>query len=64
MEQITINFASRQKLPPGYIVQWWECDEHYHWVINEDNYSEIFSSRWQAFRAAWAHYKATQKETK
>jgi len=57
MERIEIKFSKHQKLPKGYKIEWWEADEHYHWVIDEDNYSCIFSSRWQAFRSAWVHSK-------
>jgi len=53
---VKINFPPRQKLPPGYRVEWWASDEHYHWVIDEDTYSQIFANRYQARRAAWAHY--------
>ena len=57
---VVINFSTNQKLPPGYRVEWWPDDEHFHWVIDENNYSDIYSSRWQAYRAAWKHYKLTQ----
>jgi hypothetical protein len=50
-----INFAPHQQPPSGYRIEWWECDEHYHWIIDEDNYSQIYSSRWQAWWAAWSH---------
>lgn len=54
---VPINFSPRQPLFPGYRVQWWESDEHYHWVIDEDTYSEIFADRFDARRAAWSHYR-------
>lgn len=57
MEQIIINFAKHQKLPPRYKIEYWESDEHYHWVIDDNNYSEMYSSKWQARRASWAHYR-------
>lgn len=57
MEQIVIKFSKYQKLPIGYRIEWWEADEHYHWVIDENTYSCAFSSRWQAFRSAWANSK-------
>ena len=57
MEQIVIKFSRHQKLPIGYRIEWWEADEHYHWVIDENTYSCAFSSRWQAFRSAWANSK-------
>lgn len=57
MDQIVIKFSKHQKLPTGYRIEWWEADEHYHWVIDENTYSCAFSSRWQAFRSAWANSK-------
>ena len=57
MEEITINFAPRQKLPPGFRVEWWIDDEHYHWVNEEGECSVMFSSRWQAYRDAWGYYR-------
>ena len=56
MEKIEIIFAKPQKLPPGYKIEWWEADEHYHWVLNANTYSCAFVSRWQAYRSAWARY--------
>uniref|UniRef100_A0A6M3JSD5 Uncharacterized protein n=1 Tax=viral metagenome TaxID=1070528 RepID=A0A6M3JSD5_9ZZZZ len=44
------------KLPPGYHIEWYEGDEHYHWV-NGERESIMFSSRWQAYRAAWKDYE-------
>ena len=55
-ETVTIKFAPRQKLPPGYRVEWWESDEHYHWVNDRDRHSDVFADRFQAYRAAWTHY--------
>lgn len=55
MERIVIRFAKHQKLPKGYTIEWWEADEHYHWVSeNGNNESISFCTRWQAFRSAWA----------
>ena len=55
MEKIKIKFAKHQKLPIGYKIEWWEADEHFHWVIDDDNYSCSFASKWDAYRSAWAH---------
>jgi hypothetical protein len=52
-----INFSKNQKLPEGYVVEWWECDEHYHWVIYKNNYSCSYSNRFLARRCAWIHSK-------
>ncbi len=57
MDKVVINFAKHQKLPEGYRVEWWESDEHYHWVIDDDNYSEASCDRWDCFREAWIHSK-------
>lgn len=51
-----IKFTPNQKLPEGYRVEWWECDEHYHWVT-ENNNSCCFSTRWQAWHNAWHNAK-------
>lgn len=51
-----VKFAPNQKLPPGYTVQWWDSDEHYHWVLDEDTYSCCTCCRFSARRGAWAHY--------
>jgi len=57
MKTIRINFAKHQKLPIGYHVEWWECDEMYHFVIQSDPEYEspAYCSRWMAYRAAKYH---------
>ena len=59
-----VNFSLNQKLPPGYTVQWWECDEHYHWVKSADVYGVAHWDRFACRRGAWAHYRAQKKEPK
>ena len=58
MEEYIIKFAKHQKLPEGYRVEFWTCDERYHWVIDENIYSCAFSTRWQAYRSAWFNYNS------
>lgn len=60
----TVRFSPNQKLPPGYTVQWWDCDEHYRWVIDENTYGVEHWDRFRARRDAWAHFESqqTQKE--
>ena len=60
MEVIEVDFSPTQKLPDGYKVAWYECDEHYHWLFG-DQESEAFSSRWQARRSAISHFKNNLK---
>jgi hypothetical protein len=55
--EIPIRFAPRQPPPPGYRVEWWEQDEHYHWATGK-TYSDIFATRWQAWHAAWEDCRA------
>ena len=50
-----IKFSPNQKLPDGYKVIWFEGDEHYHWIRDNDLWSDCFSSRWQAYKSAWFH---------
>jgi hypothetical protein len=64
MSDNIINFSKNQKMPPGYRVEWWECDEHYHWVIDDDNYSQCFACRFHCRRAAWIHYKTIDRVNK
>lgn len=52
-----VRFAPNQKLPPGYRVVWSEHVEHYMW-LNGDRESAITWNRWQAYRWAWADYRA------
>jgi hypothetical protein len=52
MEKYKINFSKNQRLPDGYSVEWWECDEHFHFTIPNDNFESLaFSSKWMARRA-------------
>lgn len=56
-EIIEIRFAPRQKLPPGYRVEWWECDERYHWTLPAaDLEGGACCCRWMCWRGAWTHY--------
>ena len=55
--QHEINFAPNQKLPPGYRIVWCDGHEHYYWLCG-DLESYMFCDRWDAYRSAWAHYKA------
>ncbi len=60
-----IRFADRTPLPPGYAVEWWEQDEHYHWVKladPDDTYSDASVRKWDCWRGAWAHYRAALAE--
>lgn len=58
METFRVNFPKHQQLPVGWYVEYWECDEHYHYTCPEkDIESEVYSSRWQARKAALFHIK-------
>ncbi len=61
MDRIKINFSKNQKLPTGMTIEWWECDEHYHWVIDDDNYSIPFCNRFDAYKSAWVYHKKQLK---
>ena len=52
MKTIKINFSKHIKVPAGYTIEWWECDEMYHWVVNPEHVSVAFCSRWKALAAA------------
>lgn len=54
---VLVRFSPHQTLPPGYTVQWWEQDEHHHWVLSESIYSDCERDRWAARRGAWNHYR-------
>ena len=62
-KKIKINFSNNQKLPPGYLIEWWESDEHYHFVIENDADFEsvCYCDRFMCRQAAWNHYN-TWKE--
>ena len=60
MKNVIIKFAKQQKPPAGYRIEWWESDEHFHWVIDYDNYSCPFATKWQAYRSAWWNSKTTK----
>ena len=53
-----VNFSANQPLPPGYTVQWWESNESYQWVIDENIYGVEHHDRFRARRDAWAHFNA------
>lgn len=62
MPDAKIRFSPRQALPPGYSVEWWECDEMYRWVHDPSRvdgepevYGDACCSRWMARRGAIAH---------
>lgn len=57
MDIVVIRFSSRQVLPPGYRVEWWDQDEHYHWVLSDEVYSDCSADRWACWRGAWVHYR-------
>jgi hypothetical protein len=50
------RYSPHTPLPPGYSVQGWECDEHYHWVSG-NNESDGTWNHWACWRGAWAHYQ-------
>jgi hypothetical protein len=52
MEKKTIKFAPRQKLPHGFLVQWFGRDKQYHYTEGE-KYSMPYATKWEAYRAAW-----------
>lgn len=56
-----VNFASHHPLPPGYRIEWWHSDEHYHWV-NGERHSDVFADRFQARRAAWSDARSLELE--
>lgn len=35
METFRVNFPKHQQLPAGWHVEYWWCDEHYHYVCPE-----------------------------
>ena len=58
------RYSDRTPLPPGYDVEWWEEDEHYHWVSPDPNvYSDGSWNHWDCWRGAWAHYRAANTVT-
>lgn len=59
MRTIKLTNFGIQPLPPGYHVEWWEQDEHYHWVCGE-RYGDICATRWQALSDAWIDYRSTE----
>ncbi len=61
MEEIIIEFAPDQKLPPGYKVVFSKSDERYRFVINETEYSFAFRNALHAYRSAWFNYAAKQR---
>lgn len=63
MSKHIIRFAPNQKLPPGYTVQWWESDEMYRWVIDENTYGIEFACPYAARRSAWCRYKSVEAIT-
>lgn len=51
-------YSANTPLPLGYAVEWWESDEHYHWVRTsdpEDTYGDCHVNHW----ATW-HYQANR----
>jgi len=61
MTRQEVAFSKNQKLPIGYRVEWWESDEHYHWVIDNDTYSCMFSDRFMCYKNAWFHHRIEKK---
>lgn len=61
MCEVAIKFPPHQALPDGYKVEWWEADERFHWVIDENQYSVPFTDKWQAYGSAWKHSNALKK---
>jgi len=57
MKAVIIKFAPNQKLPPGYTIQWWEENESYQWVIDENTYGMASVDRWYCYRSAWLHHR-------
>ncbi len=65
---VRINFSPNQALPPGYSVEWWECDEMYRWVHDPSRYNgepELYSvgccCRWMARRGAIKHAQRSKR---
>jgi hypothetical protein len=56
-----IKFSKNQKLPNGYIVEFWECDNMYYFIINENPefVSSSYCNRFMARNAAWNHFNET-----
>lgn len=57
-----INFPKQIKVPDGYRIEYWEADEKYHWVIDDDNYSIAFCTRWMALKSAKIHSETIKAE--
>lgn len=52
-----VNFPKKCPLPNGYKVEWWEFDNSYRWVVDENNYSKVsFPNKWQTHKHAWSTY--------
>ena len=54
-------YSARTPLPPGYAVEYWDEDEHWHWVLTaspDETYSDASWNHWTCWRGAWAHYRA------
>lgn len=63
MEDLRRTYSAKTPLPPGYAVEWWESDEHYHWVRTsdpEDTYGDCHVNHWPCWREAWAHYNTNK----
>lgn len=55
---IDINFGCNIKVPPDYKIQWFECDEMYHWVNESRGDTSVsFCNRFDALRSAWEDCK-------
>lgn len=62
-DRIKINFG-KASLPDGYGVEWWEADEHYHFVTpGPDFESAMYADRWAARRMCLLFIQSLQHKT-
>lgn len=65
-----VGFAQHQMPPDGYTVEWWDCDEMYHWVkldpADDPHHPNVYSGptccRWSARRGAIRHANTQTRE--
>ena len=61
-DRIKINFG-KANLPPGYGVEWWEADEHYHFTTPAPDFESLmYCDRYMARRACLAYIQSLQNK--
>jgi hypothetical protein len=56
-----VNFGNLAPLPAGYQVEWWECDEHYHWTGPEEEASCCSCDRFDVRASAFKHARENDR---